>query len=225
MILDDQDKINDEQINQRNKPLPKKNFMDEVMYSLNKIVMDKSLGNQEKDVTLEAVTEDNSDSKKLPIQGMKRKKISENDDERLLFSCDQCSHQTTNIGNLKKHVIAKHEVARYQCLQCEYKIGTSQSLKAHIDAKHEGIFYSCDRCEYKATVKGNLKTHIESKHEGVCYSCDQCEYRANLKGNLKQHKEAIHDGIRYPCDQCKYKGTAKWRLKRHADIMHRNKSS
>ena len=73
MILDDQD----DEINQRNKALPKKNFMDEVMYSLNKIVMDKTQCNQENDLTQKAVTEDNSDPKKFPIQGMKRKMISE----------------------------------------------------------------------------------------------------------------------------------------------------
>ena len=42
------------------------------------------------------------------------------------YPCVQCKYAATTAGDLKKHVINKHEGVRYPCKQCEYAATTSR---------------------------------------------------------------------------------------------------
>jgi len=81
------------------------------------------------------------------------------------YFCDECDHQTTNVFNLKRH-----------------KLG-----------KHEGVRYKCDECDREFVRKDNLQTHKQSKHEGKKYPCEQCGSEFSHPTNLSKHKAKSHN--------------------------------
>ena len=179
---------------------------------------------------------------------LKRKRTSEGQEQKSLFSCEQCQYQASQMSTLNRHVKMKHAESQYKCQQCEHSVETEPGLKRHVKSKHDkiryycdqcdfkatqkvllqrhveevhkGLRYSCNQCEYKAIQRAQLKTHETSVHEGVRYSCNKCEYQAIQKVLLQGHVESVHEGVRYPCDQCEFKSTQKALLQRHVESIH-----
>ena len=90
------------------------------------------------------------------------------DEQEMKYSnknkCNECDYTATHAGNLKIHVMAKHEGIRYNCDECDHVATQPGSLKVHVMAKHRGIRFLCDICEYKGTTKGNTNMHMKRKH-------------------------------------------------------------
>ena len=78
--------------------------------------------------------------------------------------CNECDYTATHAGNLKIHVMAKHEGIRYNCDECDHVATQPGSLKVHVMAKHRGIRFPCQVCEYKGSTKGNTNMHMKRKH-------------------------------------------------------------
>ena len=79
-----------------------------------------------------------------------------------------------------------------KCNECDYTATISGNLKIHVMAKHEGIRYNCDECDHVATQPGSLKVHVMAKHRGIRFPCDICEYKGTTKGNTNMHTKRKH---------------------------------
>ena len=66
--------------------------------------------------------------------------------------------------------IFKYIIFKYSCNQCDHQATVKGDLKRHIQSVHEKIKYSCNHCDQQFTAKGSLKKHIQSVHEKIKYS-------------------------------------------------------
>ena len=74
------------------------------------------------------------------------------------------------LCSLKMHIQSVHEKIKYSCNQCDHQASSMGNLKTHVQSVHEKIKYSCNQCDHQATTNGHLKTHIQSVHENIKYS-------------------------------------------------------
>ena len=55
----------------------------------------------------------------------------------------------------------------YRCELCDYNSSQKGNLKRHMEAVHEGKKpFKCSACDYKCSEKGSLKRHVLLLHEG-----------------------------------------------------------
>ena len=67
------------------------------------------------------------------------------------FSCDLCSHVSTQKGELLRHKNSIHTklAKKYDCSFCGKSLTSPRSLKNHVDSIHLRIIHSCSECEFK----------------------------------------------------------------------------
>ena len=71
---------------------------------------------------------------------------------------------------LAMHVKSKQEKIKYTCDQCSYQAAHKTILASHIiyiyiKSAHQDFKYPCDRCPYKARHKGSLQKKKTRKVE------------------------------------------------------------
>ena len=120
------------------------------------------------------------------------------------YDCDLCEAQFSDVGNLRRHKMTKHEGVKYNCDQCDAEFSEQGNLKRHKLTKHDGIRYDCNQCEARFYDQNTLKKHQLTKHEGVkidgdgntrptnSYSCQICGFKCGKKPNLKSHIKRRH---------------------------------
>ena len=120
------------------------------------------------------------------------------------YDCDLCEAQFSDVGNLRRHKLTKHEGVKYNCDQCDAEFSEQGNLKRHKLTKHDGIRYDCNQCEARFYDQNTLKKHQLTKHEGVkidgegntrptnSYSCQICGFKCGKKPNLKSHIKRRH---------------------------------
>ena len=142
-------------------------------------------------------------------------------DNRVQYSCDQCSKIFYSRKGLLSHKQSFHKGIRHTCEQCGKCFVQKNRLKMHMKTAHEGLRFSCDQCDFSSENRCYLRKHKKIVHQKIkSFLCDQCDYKAAQKCTLIQHIETVHDGIRHQCDQCQYQATTKGALKKHMVIVH-----
>ena len=127
--------------------------------------------------------------------------------EKIKYSSNQCDHQATGKGNLKKHI--------------NILIWGSE------DSYSEKIKYSCNQCDHQAT--GNKHCN-EREREGQ--ECPPCTIsilvliQFNVPSvlvfvNLQHYLKDSLPIIRYPCSSCEYKSRNKGKLNSHIQVKHK----
>ena len=167
--------------------------------------------------------------KKLSTKSGVQQHIKSIHNNTAMFSCDKCSHQTRQPGNLRRHIEIMHEGIKFQCDKCLYQVNRKDRLKEHIENTHSGLgsllaklakVYSCKYCDKKLSTKMGILRHTQATHEETKYSCDQCLLQASSASNLQRHIQNKHEGVKFPCNQCKYRARSKFYLKTHKQIKH-----
>lgn len=88
---------------------------------------------------------------------------------------------------------------KFECEKCDYKTVRSHNLKAHILAIHEGARFNCNQCNFTASAQSNVITHIKMKHTNhPGYKCEVCEKKFQSNNVLKIHKRNIHKEVNSP---------------------------
>ena len=143
------------------------------------------------------------------------------------FVCNICGKQFIGKGNLREHILMKHENqqetnhsddyehVKYDCIHCDKQFTTHYFLTRHIQSEHEGVEYVCNQCVYQSSSKGNMTKHIQSKHQGVKCACNQCGKQFTFQSAQRNHIRSQHQGVKYACNQCDYKASEKYRLSIH----------
>ena len=86
---------------------------------------------------------------------------------------------------------------KFECEKCDYKTVRSHNLKAHILAIHEGARFHCNQCNFTASAQSNVITHTKLKHTNhPGYKCEICEKKFQSNNVLKIHKRNIHKEVK-----------------------------
>ncbi len=100
-----------------------------------------------------------------------------------IFTCSICGHESRSAGDLRRHVLVKHQAAdgatRCPVNNCDFKTVHKNTLAAHVRSVHEGIRdQKCPQCKYVSGYKSNLRRHIDQTHNRIKRSvCPTCEKR------------------------------------------------
>ncbi|XP_039290114.1 zinc finger protein Xfin isoform X12 [Nilaparvata lugens] len=132
-----------------------------------------------------------------------------------LYSCADCSYETTWISALKKHIRTHTGETPFSCNFCDYKCAILGNLKVHIRSHTDEKPFSCNFCDYKCAASGNLKIHIRSHTGEKPFSCKFCDYKCASSGHLKIHIRT-HTGEKpFSCNFCDYKCASSGELNGH----------
>ncbi|XP_039283942.1 gastrula zinc finger protein XlCGF17.1-like [Nilaparvata lugens] len=140
--------------------------------------------------------------------------------ETKLYSCADCSYETTRIAALKSHIRTHTGETPFSCNFCDYKCATLGNLKRHIRTHTGEKPFSCEFCDYKCSQKKNLKLHLRTHTYEKPFSCNFCDYKCADSANLKKHIRT-HTGEKpFSCEFCDYKCAQSGDLKRHIRLKH-----
>ena len=82
---------------------------------------------------------------------------------RRTFPCKQCPYKTHQIGQLRRHVMKKHEDLQRICSLCGKKFSNLKSVQSHQLAVHEPA--KCRSCNVQCKDSKALKNHkLRLKH-------------------------------------------------------------
>jgi len=156
------------------------------------------------------------------VKKKKRKKKYPDDEGITEFRCDQCAYVGKCRTYLNNHFAKHHGNQWFHCeyKDCEVKYRVRGQLKDHMLQKHQGRLFFCDKCSYTSKFSGLLKIHIMKHHEGVRFICDQCGHEAANPKSLGYHIKNIHEGKTYPCGQCEFVAKTYHIMKHHQNRKH-----
>ena len=125
---------------------------------------------------------------------------------------EECTFVTVSSGQLKRHIVTKHEgIIRFKCyvMNCTFRSSEHKNLRRH-NLTHEKVT-TCDQvgCDVKVKNMSDMKMHIAVTHEGgIKYTCEleNCNFETHLKKYLVKHTR-----------RCKYVT--------NSDSVHMNTSS
>ena len=80
------------------------------------------------------------------------------------YTCNLCDYESNQIGNVKVHIDAKHEMKKFGCSECEKECNSVSSLLYHKKSKHDGFRITCTFCDSKFTSPQGLKIHLSNIH-------------------------------------------------------------
>ncbi|KAL1451555.1 hypothetical protein WDU94_005918 [Cyamophila willieti] len=108
-----------------------------------------------------------------------------------VHACTECSYKGSKRGNLKAHMIEKHDLY----LSMDNKITKIKkkpsTTKKVVDTTKPFV---CNQCGRSYTTRSNLnyhQNHICGK--GPSQTCTECPYKTWKRGNLKSHLRARHN--------------------------------
>ena len=171
--------------------------------------------------------------------------VQQQHDRSTIFKCEKCDHTTVNQGNLKKHILYKHNATRLECEHCEFKTITKGILHGHIKTMHKNYsdllskfenkltnvdgnegaikLYQCPICDRYYETTAQYTTHKKHcvKRDAVVHQCSECSFIAETGRDLSKHFNRNHEQDKYVCSKCDYKTYTKGGMKRHKGLVHK----
>ena len=148
------------------------------------------------------------------------------------FECDQCDFQTTQQGEITRHIISKHEQSSTNSVTYSNDQCFNQASRQVIQNTNEGI-NACNASDYQAGYQSDLPEHIQTKHGISKYSCDSCSYKATTQNRLTKHILSKHEfeitaeGVitmhrkKFECKQCQKTYFSIQTLNDHIQTKHK----
>ena len=126
------------------------------------------------------------------------------------YACAVCSHRTTALGSLRRHMARHDKVKQFKCNICEFRTAHEIALKNHKRTHNENKVHKCSMCNYQTHQKGNLVRHTSFRHNSEKkFKCSMCDYQASTKEGLGSHMLTHTDFKKYACEICDYRCTKK----------------
>ncbi|XP_033727992.1 uncharacterized protein LOC117317312 [Pecten maximus] len=125
------------------------------------------------------------------------------------FKCEVCEHSFLQSGDLKKHMLRKHNTKKeLSCPHCTKRFGDKVDIKRHIKT-HEGKL-GCKICDEMFPDVESAKVHKQMFHskekvKELSHRCVMCDIGFKLKADLQSHKRDCHP----PDKKAKPKGRGK----------------
>ena len=80
----------------------------------------------------------------------------------MTFTCEYCSTNFTQKGNLKRHIKSIHEVINFKCERCEFTTTGKNKLREHTFSKHNQKKIKCSECSVEFNRNDNLAKHMKN---------------------------------------------------------------
>lgn len=134
-------------------------------------------------------------------------------DNGVIFPCDECQMEFTNVKSLNLHKQNHARGARFRCAICSTDFSIRYQFMEHMNS-HNGILFQCEHCFRKFQKLGNLKTHqrIHHKHEtnhtqpnevSNDFNCNSCDKSFHTNASLRRHMKIHSTQNQYiHCDIC-----------------------
>ncbi|XP_018399873.1 PREDICTED: zinc finger protein 665-like [Cyphomyrmex costatus] len=164
------------------------------------------------------------------------------------YECEFCKHKFRFIGNLRSHVVLKHNTderfkankdlytggVTYQCGTCKKMFKDKTHFLNHKKIHEDERPYPCEFCKHKFRTKDNLSTHMVALHanderfksnkhlyvRGKSYKCETCNKEFKNKAHFLNHKKIHEDEKPYECEFCKHKFRFIGNLRSHVVLKH-----
>ena len=110
-----------------------------------------------------------------------------------IYTC-LCSFSTSKIGNLRKHVLTKHNILPYPCVNsdCDRRFSSQEDLNRH---KGEPHVYTCGQCNTSHVNDRAYRKHYSLKHNNLLHQCKFCGKAFSREKQLLLHELEAHFNI------------------------------
>lgn len=145
------------------------------------------------------------------------------DSPKLLFKCNKCKHECSDINSLIDHVKFNHlsKETPFTCLVCDHKMESLKTYLPHLKSHSETPTYCCQYCKYHTRREKSFLQHY-NKHNLKC--CPMCIYSTHSFQTLKDHVNSQHTpgNVQAPfqCNLCPYSSSNEKVLSVHALKFH-----
>jgi hypothetical protein len=151
------------------------------------------------------------------------------------FSCDECLHTATTVGNLRQHIRAAHARVRYPCNLCDYRATRNHDLVRHKNAKHPTSAFSPTNpnrgiaASTNSGAAGNsniecadLLLRLSSKVVSISRVSNEPECRGNIsdENRLCATSEGGCLGVQYACSTCLFQASDHLEIFTHVMTRH-----
>lgn len=145
------------------------------------------------------------------------------DSPKLLFKCNKCKYECSDINSLIDHVKFNHlnRETLFTCLVCDHKMESLKTYLPHLKSHSEIPTYCCQYCKYHTRIKKSFLQHYK-KHNLKC--CPMCIYSTHSFQALRDHVNRQHTpgNVQAPflCTLCPYSSSNEKVLSVHALKFH-----
>ena len=145
-----------------------------------------------------------------------------------LYTCDECSYQSSFRNNVDKHMRSVHRKERnYLCSECGSMFSEQKSLTYHLEKmkiiRDDGsVVFRCAKFTKLPSMAGE---HVHKDDEANMFLCRICDYTSQSLTDTKRHIQRIHLGEkRYICNTCNRGFTSQPEVGRHLARDHNDTS-
>ena len=117
------------------------------------------------------------------------------EEDRLVFTCNECNFKFITKGDIEEHVKRNHNnEVDFVCSECKQMFPKGDDYQEHMKSHKQWpvICYYCEKCEYKTEENAEMNLHIENKHK-TAGKCNSCEFITETEETLNVYNDNKHN--------------------------------
>ena len=145
-----------------------------------------------------------------------------------LYTCNECSYQSSFRNNVDKHMRSVHRKERnYLCSECGSMFSEQKSLSYHLEkmkiiSEDGSVVFRCAKFTKLPSIAGE---HVHKDEEANMFLCRICDFTSPSVTDTKRHIQRIHLGEkRYICNTCNKGFVSQPEVARHLARDHNDTS-
>lgn len=123
------------------------------------------------------------------------------DNEKVIFTCNQCSKCFYTLEGLKSHKRV-HTGEMYKCNICNKEYTRLNHLQRHMAGHGRRKVHICKICNKTLTRLEHLKRHLITHMKNKPFQCELCKRGFNRSEHLMNHSKRCKGDKIYACEVC-----------------------